>query len=251
MEIKRIAHRGFSSEAPENSRAAFALAVEGDFFGVECDVWKTKDGAYVVSHDGHLKRMCGVDREIPEMIWAEVKSYPFVKGKKRTMHPQQHVILLTEYLSLLCRSETKHPVIELKMDYTTVELREIVNLVKQYGLYERTFFISLHGGVLIRLKEELGFPAERLQYVYGAIRANKWIPVNLEVEHFLIENRINLDTRYTLLSRGNVMRLHEAGLQINVWTVNRKKDMEYVIRELGVDMVTTEFYHELPEKKEK
>lgn len=251
MEIKRIAHRGFSSEAPENSRVAFALAVEGDFFGVECDVWKTKDGAYVVSHDGHLERMCGVDREIPEMIWAEVKSYPFVKGKKRTMHPQQHVILLTEYLSLLCRSETKHPVIELKMDYTTVELGEIVDLVKQYGLYERTFFISLHGGVLIRLKEELGFPAERLQYVYGAIRANKWIPVNLEVEHFLIENRINLDTRYTLLSRGNVMRLHEAGLQINVWTVNRKKDMDYVIRELGVDMVTTEFYHELPEKKEK
>ena len=251
MKIKRIAHRGFSSEAPENSRAAFALAVEGDFFGVECDVWKTKDGVYVVSHDGHLERMCGVDREIPEMTWAEVKSYPFVKGKKQTMHPQQHVILLTEYLSLLCRSETKHPVIELKMDYTTVELGEIVDLVKKYGLYERTFFISLHGGVLIRLKEELGFPAERLQYVYGAIRANKWIPVNLEVEHFLIENRINLDTRYTLLSRGNVMRLHEAGLQVNVWTVNRKKDMEYVIRELGVDMVTTEFYHELPEKKEK
>lgn len=251
MEIKRIAHRGFSSEAPENSRAAFALAVEGDFFGVECDVWKTKDGVYVVSHDGHLERMCGVDREIPEMTWVEVKSYPFVKGKKQTMHPKQHVILLTEYLSLLCRSETKHPVIELKMDYTTVELREIVNLVKQYGLYERTFFISLHGGVLIRLKEELGFPVERLQYVYGAIRANKWIPVNMEVERFLIENGINLDTRYTLLSRGNVIRLHEAGLQVNVWTVNRKKDMEYVIRELGVDMVTTEFYHELPEKKEK
>lgn len=251
MEIKRIAHRGFSSEAPENSRAAFALAVEGDFFGVECDVWKTKDGVYVVSHDGHLERMCGVDREIPEMTWVEVKSYPFVKGKKQAMHPKQHVILLTEYLSLLCRSETKHPVIELKMDYTTVELREIVELVKQYGLYERTFFISLHGGVLIRLKEELGFPAERLQYVYGAIRANKWIPVNMEVEHFLIENGINLDTRYTLLSRGNVIRLHEAGLQVNVWTVNRKKDMEYVIRELGVDMVTTEFYHELPEKKEK
>ena len=110
------------------------------------------------------------------------------------------------------------------------------------------FIVSV---LLSRLKEELGFPAERLQYVYGAIRANKWIPVNMEVEHFLIENGINLDTRYTLLSRGNVIRLHEAGLQVNVWTVNRKKDMEYVIRELGVDMVTTEFYHELPEKKEK
>lgn len=247
LKIKRIAHRGFSSEAPENSRAAFALAVEGDFYGVECDVWKTKDGVYVVSHDGCLERMCGVERNIPEMTCREVMKYPFVKGKKRTMFPDQYVIPLTEYLSLLGRSETKHPVIELKMDYTVAELEEIVQLVKRYGLYERTFFISLYGAVLIRLKEELGFPAERLQYVYGAIRANKYIPVNLEVEHFLIENRLNLDTRYTLLSRGSVMRLHEAGLEVNVWTVNRKKDMEYVIRELGVDMVTTEYYHELDE----
>ena len=67
------------------------------------------------------------------------------------------------------------------------------------------------------------------------------------MEHFLIENRLNLDTRYTLLSRGNVIRLHEVGLEVNVWTVNRKKEMDYVIRELGVDMVTTEYYHELDE----
>ncbi len=31
MKIKRIAHRGFSSEAPENTQASFAMAVEGDF----------------------------------------------------------------------------------------------------------------------------------------------------------------------------------------------------------------------------
>ena len=44
MKIKRIAHRGFSSEAPENTQASFAMAVEGDFYGVECDIWKSKDG---------------------------------------------------------------------------------------------------------------------------------------------------------------------------------------------------------------
>ena len=41
MKIKRIAHRGFSSEAPENTQASFAMAVEGDFYGVECDIWKS------------------------------------------------------------------------------------------------------------------------------------------------------------------------------------------------------------------
>lgn len=137
------------------------------------------------------------------------------------------------------------------MDYTTAELIEITGLVRRYGLYDRAFFISLYGAVLIRLKEDLGFPPERLQYVYGAIRANKFIPVNLEVEHFLIENRLNLDTRYTLLSRGNVMRLHDAGLDVNVWTVNGKKETDYVIRELGVDMVTTEYYHDPVDAKER
>ncbi len=39
MKIKRIAHRGFSSEAPEKHAASFAMAVEGDFYGVECDIW--------------------------------------------------------------------------------------------------------------------------------------------------------------------------------------------------------------------
>ncbi len=245
MEIKRIAHRGFSSEAPENTRASFALAVEGDFYGVECDIWKTLDGVYVISHDGNLKRMCDIDRMITHTKYKNLSRYPIMKGKKNTSHPIQHVISLTEYLSIVARSDNKHPVIELKMDYTAVELREIVNIVKNYGLYDRVYFISLHGGVLMRLAKELHFPTKRLQYVYGAIPANKYIPVNIEVENWLIENRINLDTRYTLLSRGNVMRLHEAGLEVNVWTVNRKKDMEYVVRELGVDMVTTEYYREI------
>ena len=245
MKFKRIAHRGFSSEAPENSRVAFALAVEGDFFGVECDIWKSADGIYVVSHDGHMERMCGVDKEIPCLSYKEIASYPFVRGKKRSEHPVQHIIRFSEYLSLLARSEHMCPVVELKVDFTSVELREIVNLVKKYGLYERTYFISMHKDVLLRLKKELHFPTTRLQYVYGAEKVNKWIPVNMELEQWLIENQINLDSRYTLISEGTVIRLHQAGLEVNVWTVNAKNITEKMLKKLKVDMVTTEYYHEI------
>ena len=116
MKIKRIAHRGFSSEAPENTQASFAMAVEGDFYGVECDIWKSKDGVYVVSHDGHLRRMCGIDRWIPQMTFGEVISYPVTAGKKREEHPLQHLISFSQYLSIMARSETIHPIVELKMD---------------------------------------------------------------------------------------------------------------------------------------
>ena len=110
---------------------------------------------------------------------------------------------------------------------------------------ERVYFISLYPSVLLRLKEELGFPAKRLQYVYGAVQENREIPVTEELERWLIENRINLDTRYTLLSRENVAHLHENGLEVNVWTVNDKEVTERMVKEWKVDMVTTEFYHEI------
>lgn len=245
MELKRIAHRGFSSEAPENTYPAFAMAVEGDFFGVECDIWKSKDGIYVVSHDGHMLRMCGVDREIPDMTYEEIRKYPITNGRKRTCHPVQYPISLRQYLSIMRRSDRVHPVIELKMDFTAVELREIVDLVKEYGLYERTYFISLHQDVLIRLKEELSFPATRLQYVYGAVAENKEIPVSEELERWLTNNQIHLDTRFTLINAEQVERLHEAGIMVNVWTVNDREETKRLLKEVKVDMITTEYYHEI------
>lgn len=246
MYYRRIAHRGFSSQAPENSRGAFALAVEGEFFGVECDIWRALDGTYVVSHDGSLKRMCGVERYIPDMTYEEIRTYPLKKGKKRKRYPTQYLIRFSEYLSIMARSSHIHPIVELKMNYTVVELREIVSMLREYGLYERTYLISLHRQVLLSLREELEFPAERLQYVYGAEAVNKEIPVDEDLEKWLIENRVSLDARYTLVTPQTAERLHKAGLTVNVWTVNDRMETKRLLREVGVDMITTEYFFEIP-----
>lgn len=53
------AHRGLhdnSSDAPENSMAAFKKAVEAGY-GIECDVQLTRDGIPVIFHDFTLKRV--------------------------------------------------------------------------------------------------------------------------------------------------------------------------------------------------
>jgi glycerophosphoryl diester phosphodiesterase len=51
-----IAHRGASAEAPENTLAAFRLAVEQGAEAFELDVHATADGAPVVIHDPTLER---------------------------------------------------------------------------------------------------------------------------------------------------------------------------------------------------
>jgi glycerophosphoryl diester phosphodiesterase len=51
-----IAHRGASADAPENTLAAFNLALEQGADGIEFDVQLAADGVPVVIHDGRLER---------------------------------------------------------------------------------------------------------------------------------------------------------------------------------------------------
>ncbi len=62
-----IAHRGASADAPENTLAAFRLAIAQGADGLECDLRMSADGEIVISHDDSLRRT----REHPVRIAAE------------------------------------------------------------------------------------------------------------------------------------------------------------------------------------
>ena len=47
-----FAHRGARAHAPENTLAAFSLALEMGATALESDVWLTADGVAVLDHDG-------------------------------------------------------------------------------------------------------------------------------------------------------------------------------------------------------
>lgn len=51
-----FAHRGARAHAPENTIAAFQLALRLGATGLESDVWSTADGIAVLDHDGVVKR---------------------------------------------------------------------------------------------------------------------------------------------------------------------------------------------------
>ena len=54
-----LGHRGASAEAPENTLAAFALAMRGGADGFELDVWRCGSGEVVVIHDEDTARVAG------------------------------------------------------------------------------------------------------------------------------------------------------------------------------------------------
>lgn len=73
-EFTLIAHRGFSSDAPENTYDAFDLAIEHGFNNIETDVQLTADGVPVLIHDDALDRTTSGKGPVAAASIAYVKS---------------------------------------------------------------------------------------------------------------------------------------------------------------------------------
>ena len=125
------AHRGLHNDsAPENTLAAFQLAIDHNY-GFELDVQRTKDNVLVVLHDHNLKRTCGLDKEISELTYDQIKEL-------RVFNSDQHIPLFEEVLALV--SGKVPMIIEIKQnskDPTTCELT-----ANQLDKYQGAFCIE-------------------------------------------------------------------------------------------------------------
>lgn len=68
-----LAHRGWSSVAPENTLVAFERALEAGAEVLECDVQLSADGVVVVIHDPRLDRTTDGSGRVRERTWAQIR----------------------------------------------------------------------------------------------------------------------------------------------------------------------------------
>ncbi|KAL8670937.1 MAG: hypothetical protein Q9168_004552 [Polycauliona sp. 1 TL-2023] len=87
-----IAHRGYRSQHPENTMAAFRGAVEAGVHAIETDVHLTKDGVV----DPTLKRCFGKPDKIVDKDWAHVSEQ---RTTQAPHEPMPRLIDLLEYLA--------------------------------------------------------------------------------------------------------------------------------------------------------
>lgn len=141
-QAKFVAHRGLSSEAPENTIKAYQLAGEAGFWGAETDVRKTKDGNYILMHDDTLKRLCGIDSSPEDMTLDEIKSAKIIDGNNYEKYQNDTnattIATLEEYLQT-CKQYKIVPVIELKMNYNWEEEPEEVEETKESDIQTQSF----------------------------------------------------------------------------------------------------------------
>lgn len=80
-----LAHRGACRAAPENTLAAFRLALQLGADGVELDVRLSADGEAVVHHDADLRRTAGRTEKIAELSAADLAAVVVRSGALRTL----------------------------------------------------------------------------------------------------------------------------------------------------------------------
>ena len=120
---KPIVHRGMvNSKFPENSFKAIKAAID-EGFPVEFDVRLTKDEIPVVFHDKSLKRMCGEDRLLKDVCYAELSELYLASSN-------EHIPTLAEVLD---GADVKVPLlIELKGEDRSAVAKKVAELLVHY-----------------------------------------------------------------------------------------------------------------------
>lgn len=224
--VKMVAHRGVSGLERENTCAAFVAAGNRSYFGVETDIHRTADGRYIVFHDDNLTRLLGDGRVVEEMCFDELRALRLtdLDGNARG---DLLLPTLEEYVHI-CKKYDKDCVLEIKNHFEPEDIDNVIAIIRGIGWLERTIFISFDLPNMICIRERL--PQQRAQYLVSTFGD--------DLLDILTGHHLDLDIKYSSLSAEQVRACHEAGIQVNVWTVNEAADADRLAG-YGVDYITT------------
>jgi glycerophosphoryl diester phosphodiesterase len=221
-----LGHRGARHAAPENTLAAFELALREGADGVELDVRLDGDGQVIVLHDPTLTRVTsGADtRHAEDISSAELARLDLGQGER--------VPLLADVLSW-AREHEQRLNIELKSDVRNRKLllTQVARVVSSVAL-PNLLFSSFHPHFVWWLARHLP-ELPRAWLVHDRQRVLKYAP-GLRL---LGANAIN--PQHTLLTARRAARAKRAALLVNVWTVNDPARARELAG-LGVDAIISD-----------
>lgn len=152
-ETYKVAHRGYSKEAPENTMAAFRQAVENGYQYIECDIQFTRDGVPVVLHDAKVDRTSNGRGRADSYTYAQLRKLD-AGSWKSSEYAGERIPSLQELMKF-CVKKNIAIYIELKngSGLTREKLREVYRVVKSSGMKKRVIWFSFNYNYISWVKE--------------------------------------------------------------------------------------------------
>jgi glycerophosphoryl diester phosphodiesterase len=213
-----FAHRGASAWAPENTLAAFRLAVEHGAPAIELDVKLTADREVVVLHDQTVDRTTNGHGDLRKFSLADLRKLD-ASGSFAAQYKGEKIPTLVEVFEAVG-----------KQVYVNVELTNyastgdhlvdlVAPLVRKYGMQDRVIFSSFYPFNLVRMQRLLpqapaGLLADEGRAGWwGRGLFGRWITPAIIHPYYK-----DVDERFMRRQK----QLHR---RVHVWTVDDPKDL--------------------------
>ena len=234
----KIAHRGFSGIAPENTMAAFQKALEVGVDGVELDVHGTLDRQVVSIHDSTLNRTTNRSGNVNQLTLNQIREAdagswfsPQFAGEK--------IPTLAEALDLIGQSAVA--VVEIK-DTTIVE--RVVEIIHQANASDHVVVISFDKSALKQIRQlDPRIPTGFLVGSNDETNSMKDPAIEL-VKQVSTIGAGTLNVQESMVLPTFARQIRKRGINLWTWTVDDLPRMRELV-DYGVQGITTNFPQKL------
>ena len=223
----RIAHRGASAYAQENSAESLRKAAELGADMVEIDIRTTADDVPAVIHDSNLKRVYGVQGDVADLTMDELRALTADRGE----------IISFEKAVRRCRDLGLGIYLDIKR-LTVPAARSMFGTLDEQHYLRQTVFGSFRPDYLAEIKAAR--PEAQTSILFGAINIDAVKlaqAIGADYVHPCWENRAEQPHR--LLTTEWIDRVRAANLGIVCWHEERPDEIA-ALRALGVDAICSD-----------
>ncbi|HEY7911786.1 MAG TPA: glycerophosphodiester phosphodiesterase family protein [Blastocatellia bacterium] len=248
-----IAHRGASGHAPENTMAAFDLAVSMGATGIELDVQLAADGLPVVIHDLRVNRTTngagGVSMLTSEQLsrldagaWFDRRlklGKRAARLERRNIYAGQAVPTLESVLERLSGAGLARIYVEIKgrPEYRERLLDAVLAIIAASKIRESITLLSFDHQAVRHAKRIA--PDVRTAATFS-INGRGALTARTIADRAGAAGAVEAALHFSLATRRTVEGLRERGLQVSVWTANSKLLMRRLMTR-GVDAIMTNY----------
>lgn len=248
-----IAHRGYAEFEQENTMPAFRAAIDVGFWGIETDIYMTRDGVFVLSHDACL---WGKNYGMPEALEDETERNGMIADltyEQLVRLTGGRIVTVEEFLQLL-QGKQEIPLLELKQvvssqypseqeavafcgadDTRPMEEKRIacsihalLELVGKYNRLDACYITSFHTALIEEVRRQN--PTIKIQY----ITMEKTIDLD-----YLCSHQFGLDWYLPCANEADMKRLQSRGVNVCLWTADNRLQIDKALK-LGADAITTD-----------
>ncbi|KLU53803.1 glycerophosphodiester phosphodiesterase [Paenibacillus sp. BGI2013] len=212
-----VAHRGFSSIAPENTMAAFLMAMERpEVQWMELDVQLSRDGVPVVIHDFTVDRTTNGKGLVRETDWADLQRLDAGAWKNKS-YKGERIPALSELLDRSCGRVRLNIELKTQGDMYPGLPAAVIHEVRKRHMQNDVVITSFEPAALIEVKKLA--PEIQTGLIIDA-RPGDLLTALRQM------NCTFLSIGYTNVDKSLMNEMRSAGIRVMAWTVDDKTIMK-------------------------